>query len=118
MYSVRDWNIARMTTKSTTTTTTTIVNYTIQANAGGGYIGVPSDPAWKVIEGATEEEVQRKIEASLIEKFPGIRIGNSKTSFNFSVQREHSPTDQNEDPIGILDQGSGGAGPRIAVAQS
>ena len=96
-------NRAGMTTRSESTTR---VDYTIQPKAGGGYIGVPSDSGWEVIEGATEEEVQRKIEANLLEKFPGVRFGNSKIGFNFSKQQEQSPTDPNENPIGILDEGS------------
>jgi hypothetical protein len=62
-----------MTTRSESTTR---VDDIIPPKAGGGCIGVPSDPGWEVIEGATEEEVQEKIEANLLEKFPGVRFGN------------------------------------------
>lgn len=47
------------------TKTTKTISYVTKPKPGGGFIAHPNDPSMETIEGATEEEIQQKVLATL-----------------------------------------------------
>lgn len=77
-------------TKTTKTPTKKIMSYHIEAKPDGGFIGYPSDSALGIVEGATREEIQQKVEAVLAEllrkRAPHPEFGNVRVSVDRKVK--------------------------------
>lgn len=76
-------------TKTTKARTKKIISYHIEAKPDGGFVGYPSDSALGIVEGATREEIQQKIEGVLAEllreRGPHPEFGNVRVSVDRKV---------------------------------
>lgn len=91
--------------------------YRIEPKPGGGFTARASDPSVPVIEAATREELQQKIQAAVLAglgaDFPGFKLSGNAGDMNFAFHVESTPggtfdihsSDPNSAPIQAATQG-------------
>lgn len=91
--------------------------YRIEPRPGGGFSAHASDPSAPALEASTREELQQKIQATVLAglsaDFPGLKLPTNASAMKFSIHVERTPNgtfdihsaDPNSAPIQAATQG-------------